>query len=79
MGQKVHKRSKSEFHTGGGGGGGWKGGYHSQPEFPPLDIWDIVHEKKTISGGARQAAKRSLDSAVSSLLAFISRQYTQLV
>ena len=41
---------------GGGGEGGRKGGYHSQPEFPPLDIWDIV-QKKNISGGARQAAK----------------------
>ena len=36
-----------------------------------------VHEK-TISGGTRQA-KRSLDSAVSSLLALISREYAQLV
>ena len=35
--------------------------------------------KKTISGGARQAAKRSLDSAVLSLLALISREYAQLV
>ena len=34
--------------------------------------------KKTISGGARQA-KRSLDSAVSSLLALFSREYAQLV
>ena len=34
--------------------------------------------KKTISGGTRQA-KRSLDSAVSSLLALFSREYAQLV
>ena len=36
-----------------------------------------IHEKN-VSGGARQA-KRSLDSAVSSLLALISREYAQLV
>ena len=35
-------------------------------------------KKKSISGGARQA-ERSLDSAVSSLLALISREYVQLV
>ena len=35
--------------------------------------------KKNISGGARQAILRSLDSAVSSLLALISREYAQLV
>ena len=37
-----------------------------------------IHEKN-ISGGARQAILRSLDSAVSSLLALISREYAQLV
>ena len=31
------------------------------------------------NGGARQATLRSLDSAVSSLLALISREYAQLV
>ena len=36
-------------------------------------MWTITYMKKNISGGARQAAKRSLDSAVSSLLALISR------
>ena len=36
-------------------------------------------KQKTISGGARQAILRSLDSAVSSLLALISREYAQLV
>ena len=35
--------------------------------------------KKNISGRARQAILRSLDSAVSSLLALISREYAQLV
>ena len=34
----------------------------------------VVYMKKNISGGDRQA-KRSLDSAVSSLLALISREY----
>ena len=39
-----------------------------------------VHEKKTyLVAGARQAILRSLDSAVSSLLALISREYAQLV
>ena len=37
-----------------------------------------LHEKN-ISGVARQAILRSLDSAVSSLLALISREYVQLV
>ena len=36
-------------------------------------------KQKTISDGARQAILRSLDSAVSSLLALISREYAQLV
>ena len=39
---------------------------------------DEVYIRKTISGGPRQA-KRYLDSAVSSLLALISREYAQLV
>ena len=38
-----------------------------------------MYMKKNISGGARQAILRSLDSAVSSLLALISREYAQLV
>ena len=39
----------------------------------------IIETKKNISGGARQAILRSLDSAVSSLLALICREYAQLV
>ena len=39
---------------------------------------ESIYMSKNISGGARQA-KRFLDSAVSSLLALISREYTQLV
>ena len=38
-----------------------------------------MYMNKNISGGARQAILRSLDSAVSSLLVFISREYAQLV
>ena len=37
------------------------------------------YRKKHIYGGARQAILQSLDSAVSSLLALISREYAQLV
>ena len=37
-----------------------------------------VHQKN-VSGGARQAILRSLDSAVSSILALISTKYAQLV
>ena len=54
---------------------GWAGAM--KPPKTPIPTGVHLHEK-TISGGARQA-KRSLDSAVSSLLALISREYAQLV
>ena len=44
----------------------------------PIKDHVSIHEKNPISGGARQT-KRSLDGAISSLIALISREYAQLV
>ena len=49
------------------------------PIYTLTTILVFVSHEKTISGGARKAIFRSLDSAASSLLALISREYAQLV
>ena len=44
-----------------------------------VQLIKVYMKPKTISGGARQVILRSLNSAVWSLLALISREYAQLV
>ena len=59
MGQKVHKRSKSEFYTGGRGGGGWK-----CPDFMGTNT---NSGKSTVSYGGREGGRGDITPSLSFL------------